>query len=53
MKLNYLLQVYNHDDKVIHHEEFFASTSITADKIALNIVEKEFVGLDWTLTETV
>ena len=48
MKLNYLLQVYNHDDKVIHSEEFFASTAITADKIALGIVEKEFVGLDWT-----
>jgi len=51
--MNYLLQVYNHDDKVIHSEEFFASMSITADKIAFNIVEKQFSGLDWTLTETV
>ena len=47
------LQVYNNSDEVIHREEFDASTSITADKIALNIVEREFVGLDWTLTEIV
>jgi hypothetical protein len=51
--MNYLLQVYNDSDEVIHSEEFDASTSITADKIALNIVEREFVGLDWTLTEIV
>jgi hypothetical protein len=51
--MNYLLKIYNDSEEVIHSEEFFASTSITADKIALNIVEKEFVGLDWTLTEMV
>lgn len=51
--MNYLLQVYDNDDKVIHGEEFFASTPITADKIAMGIVEKEFVGLDWTLTEMI
>ena len=49
--MNYLLQVYNDGGEVIHSEEFFASTAITADKIALGIVEKEFAGLDWTLTE--
>lgn len=47
--MNYLLQVYDNDDKVIHSEEFFASTVITADKIALNIVEKEYLGFDWSL----
>ena len=51
--MNYLLQVYNDDGEVIHREEFFASTVITADKIAMGIVEKEFVGLDWTLTEMI
>ena len=51
--MNYLLQVYNDSDEVIHREELYASTSVTADKIALNIVEREFVGLDWTLTEIV
>ena len=51
--MNYLLQVYNDIDEVIHSEELYASTSVTADKIALNIVEREFVGLDWTLTEIV
>ena len=49
--MDYLLQVYNDSDEVIHREEFFASMPITADKIAVNIVEHEFVGLDWTLTE--
>jgi hypothetical protein len=51
--MNYLLKVYNDSDEVIHSEEFFASTSITADKIAFNTVEKQFAGLDWTLTEMV
>ena len=51
--MNYLLRVYDSDDKVIHSEEFFASTVVTADKIARGIVEKEFVGLDWTLTEMI
>ena len=51
--MNYLLQVYDNDDKVIHSEEFFASTVTTADKIARGIVEKEFVGFDWTLTEMI
>jgi hypothetical protein len=51
--MNYILQVYDNDDKVIHSEEFFASTVITADKIAMGIVEKEFVGFDWTLTEMI
>lgn len=51
--MNYLLKVYNDSDEVIHSEEFFASTAITADKIAFNTVEKQFAGLDWTLTEMV
>ena len=51
--MNYLLQVYNDDGKVIHSEELFASTVITADKIALGIVEKEFSGLYWTLAEMI
>jgi hypothetical protein len=51
--MNYLLQVYDNNNEVIHSEEFFASTSITADKIAFNVVEKQFAGLDWTLTEMI
>ena len=49
--MNYILRVYNDENKVIHSEEFFAKTDITADKIALNIVEREFIGLDWTLSK--
>ena len=51
--MNYLLQVFNDDGKVIHNKEFFASTTISADKIAFNVVEKQFDGLDWTLTEMI
>jgi hypothetical protein len=49
--MNYILRVYDNNNEVLHSEEFFANTSITADKIAFNTVEKQFAGLDWTLTE--
>ena len=49
--MNYLLRIYDDFNKIIHSEEFFASTEITAEKIAMNIAEREFAGLDWTLTK--
>lgn len=51
--MNWILRVYDDNNKQIDSVEFFATTEITANKIALNIVEKEFVGKDWTLMRDV
>lgn len=51
--MKWLLRIYQSPDdgSLLESVEFSASTEITADKIALNIVEKEYPGLDWSLVK--
>ena len=51
MKQNWTLRVYSikNPDKMIHRELIENHTDVTANKIALNIVEVEYPGCDWSL----
>jgi hypothetical protein len=51
MKSNWILRVYNRKviATVIYRKMIENQTDVTANKIALNIVEREYPGCDWSL----
>ena len=49
MQANWILRVYDEQNVLVYQSTFFASTHVTADKMALNEVERDFPGMDWSL----